>query len=89
MYSDPRVKARGQTPACAKKGVRPCRASGLLWSVPFEVVHPLAKLILRLAELVLLLLKVVMRTAEEGRHILELAIEIVSILPVSNFDMHE
>ena len=51
-------------------------------SVLLEIIHPLA-------ELVLLLLKVVMRTAEEGPHILELVIEIVSILPVSDFDMHE
>ena len=44
---------------------------------------------MRLAELVLLLLEVVVGTAEEGCHILELAIEIVPVLSVSDLDMHE
>ncbi|TLY22725.1 MAG: hypothetical protein E6K64_10420 [Nitrospirae bacterium] len=55
----------------------------------FEGLHALLKLVLRLAELVLLLLQMVVRTAEEGRHILELAVEIVSVLPVPDFDVHQ
>ena len=37
----------------------------------------------------MLLLQVIVGTAEEGGHVLELAVEIFSILPVSNLDMHD
>jgi hypothetical protein len=40
-----------------------------------------------LAELVMLLLEVIVRTAEEGGHGLELAVEIVSVFSVSDLDM--
>ena len=61
----------------------------LVWPVPFEVLHALTELILRLAELVLLLLEVVVGTAEDSGHTLKLVVEIFSILPVSDLDMHE
>ena len=78
----------GMNPAPTSR-LRKTRRRGLILLLLFEGLHALLKLVLRLAELVLLLLQMVVRTAEEGRHILELAVEIVSVLPVPDFDVHQ
>jgi len=65
------------------------RANGSLVLISFEVLHALVDLVLRLAKLVLLLLQMVVGTAKEGGHSLELAVEIFPILPVPDLDVQD
>jgi hypothetical protein len=61
----------------------------LVWPVAFEILHALEPLILRLTELLLLLLKVMIRAAQECGRTFKLAVEIFPIFPVSDLDMHQ
>ena len=54
----------------------------------FEPVHALAEFVIVLPELVLLLLEMVIGTADEGMRVLELAVEVFPFLHVLDLDVH-